>query len=196
MKIHSKTRNGLFLFVSVFCCLNWTVFGLRGRNRHHFLSLSAAPGCPPSHLNQEEDLMLLWTSLCRKPAAELFSCETQTLETILPILPGGHVWKRVSQSHYESFCQRQDPGWFSTDVDSILVLDQWTSSLTLMTVSLSSLNVFSGLGEGVSSPSVLVPNSFGCNSIILKTQKLIKLIWVLMGVSSTLTLYKVWIKPI
>ena len=28
----------------------------------HFLSLSAAAGCPPSHLNQEEDLMLVWRS--------------------------------------------------------------------------------------------------------------------------------------
>ena len=74
----------------------------------HFLSLSAAPGCPPppSRLNNMEVLMLLWRCLCREPPAALCTCETQTLQKLCRqfsrFLPGGHVWKRSCMCVYET----------------------------------------------------------------------------------------------
>ena len=44
---------------------------------HHFLSLPAASGCSTSRLNNAEDLLLLWTRLCREPPAALCMCERQ-----------------------------------------------------------------------------------------------------------------------
>ena len=45
----------------------------------HFLPLPAAPSCSTSLLNNVEDLMPLWTCLCREPPAVLGMCERQTV---------------------------------------------------------------------------------------------------------------------
>ena len=44
----------------------------------HFLPLPAAPSCSNSHLKNTEDLLLLWTCVCREPPTVLRKCDRKT----------------------------------------------------------------------------------------------------------------------